>query len=61
MKNLFVIRCTVSGGVTGYRTNELKKDGKVMEFETCEEAIRNLPESRTTERGVMFNYSVEEK
>ncbi len=56
----FTIGCEVSGGVTGYRTSELKKDGEIMEFETRAEAEKHLPKSRTTERGVTFRYWIRE-
>lgn len=36
---LYVVRCRVSGGVTGTREGTLKgKDGKIVVFETREEA-----------------------
>lgn len=35
---MFRIWCTVSGGVTGYRTTWFKRNGEVVEFATHKEA-----------------------
>jgi hypothetical protein len=35
---MYNIKCTVSGGVTGYRTSLLKSNGVVKVFETREQA-----------------------
>jgi hypothetical protein len=58
----YLIGCEVYGGVTGHRHGYLKKDGKVMEFLTKEDAEQNLPNPSTwtTDKGVTFNYWVEE-
>jgi len=56
----FKIRCEVYGGITGHRTGYLKRDDKEMIFTSREEAEKNLPQSKTTERGVTFNYAIEE-
>jgi len=57
---MFVIGCEVYGGVTGHRQSFLKEGGRVLEFRTRDEAQKRLPLSRTTERGVTFNYWIEE-
>lgn len=36
----FMIRCSVSGGVTGFRTSRLKQDGVEARFDSRDEAER---------------------
>lgn len=67
----FVIRCSVSGGVTGNRSSVLKHDGVVLSYETREEAAAELQArfklpaprqsySYTNTLGCTFKYWVDE-
>ena len=57
---MYKIMCEVYGGVTGHRQSYLKSDGRECTFITRDEAKKALPESRTTARGVCFNYWIVE-
>ena len=63
---MFIVMCRVSGGVTGTRQSEAKRDGAVMHFETRDEAQKHA--SHMTElyqnnpyRVADFKYWVEER
>ena len=60
----YVIRCRVSGGVTGTRESTVKLDGEVRTFDTKEqaetEAARLNKEMNRNSAGY-FQYWVEEK
>jgi len=64
---MFVIGCSVSGGVTGYRTSVVKdRDGKVQTFDTREaaqaEATRLLQQTNGNPyRTATFDYWVESR
>lgn len=34
----YIVMCQVSGGITGFRQGELKKDGKIRTFDSFDEA-----------------------
>jgi hypothetical protein len=56
---MYNIKCTVSGGVTGYRTALLKSNGKVRVFDTYEEALAvcsNLLENVSANATASFSY-----
>jgi hypothetical protein len=60
------ILCEVSGGVTGYRSAYLKRDGKIVEFECRDEAeqeARRLNEKTNGNpyRTADFHYTVVEE
>jgi hypothetical protein len=60
----FLIRCTVSGGITGSRSAYLKVNGEVAAFATREAAEAEAARCRTLVRnntsGARFTYAVEE-
>lgn len=62
---MFVIHCEVWGGVTGHRQSLLKKNNKVVEFETRvaaeTEARRMGQAARSGFRSCFFSYRAEEK
>jgi hypothetical protein len=60
---IFVIRCRVSGGVTGTRESLLKANGSIRSFTTRAEAEAVAADLRATMgRGSMasFSYTVEQ-
>ena len=61
---MYKIRCQVQGGITGYRTALLKKNGEIAEFETREEAqaeADRLTEKMLNNHTASFSYTVEEE
>jgi hypothetical protein len=64
METNYAVRATVSGGVTGYRSSLCKdKDGRIMVFETREEASRKAAHCHSLigrNSAATFHYSPEE-
>lgn len=61
----YIVMCRVSGGVTGTRQSELKKDGQIQIFDQREEAEQRAVELTTKlnsdpYRTAAFQYWVEE-
>jgi len=58
----FYVKAEVWGGVTGYRSSFLKKDGKTQMFETREgaQAAADEARARTLGGGANFAYTVVE-
>ena len=58
---MYLINCTVSGGITGYRQSLLKENGKVVRFDSYEaaqnEADRLNTEMNANSNGASFSYS----
>jgi hypothetical protein len=52
----FKVRCSVSGGVTGYREAYLKKDGKEVEFSSREEAEAEARKYNQTPRASLASF-----
>ena len=47
----FIVRCRVSGGVTGTREGIVKKDGEYLYFDTMEEASQHAKHYRNQANG----------
>jgi hypothetical protein len=60
----YVIKCRVSGGVTGTRESTVKLNGEVRTFDTMEEAeaeVAQLKEEMYKHSVACFQYWAEEK